>query len=337
MLQVLFSLLIVSVIGAALTYLYQNAFAESLSQIQAGILTRATTTADASRIVISDISSVKQGSLFMILAAGALMTIAFGYVVTRIALNPTRNALSAQKQFIGNIAHELRTPLSTIKMNTEILLLDDDIPKDLQTSLKSNVEELDRISDIINNLLTLNTIVRPEPIEFKNIDLGAVTSSAVKKLSRLIERKKISISERTSDYRTVWGNATALEQVIANILKNAINYTTMHGHVSITIEPDYQGSIVLTMQDSGVGIERKDLFRIFEPFYRGDVSRTRGTGGSGLGLAIVSELVKLHQGKISIKSAPRRGTTVTVELPRGKDDEPLDENKMDAIAVDFSS
>jgi signal transduction histidine kinase len=268
--------------------------------------------------ILRSVQEVQNSSLLAIIAAIILSTALFGYALARLALIPTRNALEAQKQFIGNVAHELRTPLSIIKTNTEVALFDDSIDQNLRTTLGSNLEELDRVSEIINNLLSLSTFTRPERISFANTDLGIVVDTVLQDLSPLAERKHHSISVKKAEYRLVWGNASALGQIAMNIIKNAINYTPQGGTIAISIEPDYHGHVVFSVKDSGIGIAQKDLFRIFEPFYRAETSRSRLTGSSGLGLAIVSELVKLHNGKISVKSTPRRGTIVTVLFDCGK-------------------
>ena len=127
-----------------------------------------------------------------------------------------------------------------------------------------------------------------------------------------------------------------------NILKNAIVYTPRGGNIALTLEPDYHGSVAISIKDSGVGIAEKDLFHIFEPYYRGDTSRTRATGGSGLGLAIVSELVRLHRGSVRILSAVGRGTTVIVAIPAAAEASnaktPLREKAaLGEVLVDFSS
>jgi signal transduction histidine kinase len=112
------------------------------------------------------------------------------------------------------------------------------------------------------------------------------------------------------------GNPTALTQVISNLLKNAINYTPPGGQITLAVSANPYGEIELYVRDTGIGIARKDLDHIFEPFFRAERSRTRAQGGSGLGLTITSELVKLHNGKISIRSTQGRGTTVTVSFPQ---------------------
>jgi signal transduction histidine kinase len=147
---------------------------------------------------------------------------------------------------------------------------------------------------------------------------------------------------RISERRAVWGNTTALEQIVMNVLKNAVVYTSAGGRILVTVEPVHPDFMEFTVQDSGRGIARKDLFRIFEPYYRADPSRKRSGGGSGLGLTIVSELVKLHNGKIAVRSAEGRGTTVTILLPAGKrpagtHKPPQGENdSASEIAVDYS-
>lgn len=270
-----------------------------------------------------------------------LMTALFGYIIARITLAPTRSALESQKQFIGNIAHELRTPLSVIKTNTEVALLDDDVQGELKDTMLSNIEELDRVSEIINNLLSLSALVKPERIEFSAVDLSAVATDVVQKFSQLAKRGEHQVTLRKSPDAQVWGNATALQQIIGNLLKNAITYTPRGGHIRLTVEPAPGNYVEVIIQDSGMGIARKDLFRIFEPFYRADPSRTKGAGGSGLGLAIVSELVKMHQGRITIRSALGRGTTVSVLFPgvtgKTKVGQEADvAHGLNEIAVDFS-
>ena len=251
--------------------------------------------------------------LFVISFGAALF---FGILIMRATLSPAKNALAAQKRFIGNIAHELRTPLSIIKTNTEVLMLEHQEDKELHATLQENVSEVDRASDIINNLLSLNTYLDPGRIKFTETDMIPVVKDAVHALRQLAERKKIDITVHTrGEYHTVLGNETALEQVVINIIRNAISHTPANGAISITLEPDYLGSIVTTIQDTGSGIAQVDLLHIFEPYYRAESSRVRAKGGSGLGLTIVSEIVKAHRGTIAVQSAIGHGTSVKVAIP----------------------
>lgn len=347
-LHLLFSLAIMTLMGAALALLYQNNLDTIIERVQSNILSSSTTGGQSHVITLPSLASVQAWPLIAIIAAGVFITLVFGYFIVRAALLPAKNALVSQKQFIGNIAHELRTPLAIIKTNTEVRLFDGDVPKAAQELHQSTLEELDRISEIINNLLSLDTLVRPGALEFTDVDLGAVVEHAIRDLAELAKRRGVAVSVRLSDFRTVFGNHTALMQIAINILKNALSYTGTGGYVTVVVSPDYHGAVTLTVEDTGAGIAEKDLFRIFEPFYRGSASRTRGSGGSGLGLTIVSELVNLHHGKITVRSAPNRGTTVVISFPAGTDpkkitpaqvagSEPDDTNNKSEIAVDFSA
>jgi len=339
-LQIAFALVLLTVVLAGFNFVHQdvtNAFITRL--VEAAGKNGASIENATAEQILKSVEDVQNTSLLAIVAAIILTTALFGYALARLALIPTRNTLEAQKRFIGNIAHELRTPLSIIKTNTEVALFNPAMEASLRATLTSNIEELDRVSHIINNLLSLSTLVSPERIEFSNTDLGAVVDAAVRDLGSLARHKNQSITVKKAAFRTAWGNASALGQIAMNLIKNAINYTPPHGHIDVSIEPDYHGHLLLIVKDTGIGIPRKDLFRIFEPFYRAEQSRSRLTGSSGLGLAIVSELVKLHNGKISVQSALGRGTTVRVLLERGKtgEKEPEADDADGEITTDFSS
>ncbi len=268
-----------------------------------------------SEMLFASLSDMRDTYLTVISAISVIVTLLFGYIVARIALAPARNALAAQKQFIANIAHELRTPLSIVKANSEILLLQDKQDLEGETMIKSNIEELDRISGIINNLLTLNTFRHVQHLNFQWISLGDVAEDAVHKLERFARSRGVRLALDTDDTLLVWGNKSGLAQITMNLVKNAITYTPEHGLVRVMTRNASASSVMLEVIDNGIGIEREKLRRIFEPFYQIDPSRSRKSGSSGLGLAIVSELVKFHYGKISIQSILQEGTTVSVEFP----------------------
>lgn len=338
-LQVAFGLVILGLIGTAYSLLYHDIANAILQGIRDAQATNSIETAAPS--IIRTTEALRTMNLVGLIGAIILVTVLFGYIIARVTLAPARNALSAQKQFVGNIAHEVRTPLSVIKTNTEVALLGDSVSAEMRETLNSNIEELDRISEIINNLLSLSALVRPERMEFSAVDLSQVASEVVQKFSQLARRNEQQITLRKSPDCKVWGNHTALMQIVGNLVKNAIVYTPRGGHIRVTIEPAPNNQVELIVQDSGIGIARKDLFRIFEPFYRADPSRTKGAGGSGLGLAIVSELIKTHQGRITIRSAVGRGTTVSVLFPGTHNrarvgQEAAERDSLNEIAVDFS-
>lgn len=316
-LQLVFALFLLVVVALTAMQLYHDASIAVVEGISTALQPHSSPTSVGFSIA-DELDYTRSRTVSYAIVAVLAITTVFTYIIVRIALAPTRNALQSQKQFIGNVAHELRTPLAIIKANIETRLLDDDVPEKAVALYQANIEELDRISDILNNLLSLSSSIRPERIKFSNVDLGQVVESALDKIKSLAESKELEVQLRMSERRIVWGNAVALEQVVVNIVKNAYTHTGRNGRILITIEPVHPHLMELVVQDTGIGIARKDLFRIFEPYYRGNPSRARSDGGSGLGLTIVSELVKLHNGKIMVRSVEKRGTTVTIMLPAGE-------------------
>lgn len=246
-------------------------------------------------------------------------------LLIRLSLKPARDNLRHQKLFISNIAHELRTPLSIIKTNSEVALFDQSLDRDLASTFREIIGELNRISEIINNLLSLNTLARPERMQFKNLDLIPLAETVVARYQTLARERGIKLSLRTERGSIVFGNAVALEQVMSNLIKNGLSYTPHHSHgeVDVILRPQ-EGMVLFQVTDTGVGMSQEELLHIFEPFYRADSSRNRKgqEEGSGLGLPIVNEMVRVHRGKIQVesqrKSAKKSGwTSVSVLLPLG--------------------
>lgn len=268
-----------------------------------------------SSLMLSQIYALRNAYIIFVGGSSIIATLLFGYILARIALIPTRNALSAQKQFIGNIAHELRTPLAIVRANNEIISWEAAKQSETSKLAHSNLEELDRISGIINNLLTLNTFHHVEEMVFSYVDVSQLLHGSVQKYERHIQNKALRIKEDINQNILVWGNQNAIGQMTDNIVKNAIAYTGQGGAISIAARKAGKMYAVITVADSGIGIDQEKLHRIFEPFYQADPSRSEALNSSGLGLTIVSELIKLHHGAINIDSIPKKGTTVELRLP----------------------
>ena len=292
----------------------------------------------------SSIRSIQTVSILSVFFGLVAVAILFGLLFARFMLWPTRNSLHYQKIFISNVAHELRTPLSTIKTTTEVALLDDSLPIAMRGTLEEIVHELDRISEIINNLLSLNSLTRPERMQLRAVALGPLVDTVVGRHLALAQERKVEIRVHKDTHDLVWGNATGLEQIFTNLIKNAISYTQKNtgGIVVVALEPDYRGSVIFSVTDNGIGISQTDLGHIFEPFYRADTSRMRDIrkSGSGLGLAIVNEIVRAHHGKIHIQSTRNKGTIVSVSLPVGVNagaEPPRESRDKSEMSIDFSS
>ncbi len=255
-------------------------------------------------------------------AVGAVGIIILAFILARWTLQPIRHVMEMQHRFIADAAHELRTPLTNMKTTIEVSLLGVGytIDKEFKKVLEENLEEVDRMSDIINNLLRLaHADTKAIPIPMQKIDLRGVVKECLKIATRFAEKKqvtfKLSCAEEEKE-ALVLGYKTGLEEIVLNLIRNAIAYTPPGGEVEICLSSKRVfGVIELSVHDTGVGISQKDLPHIFEPFYRVDASRVRADGaGSGLGLAIVREIVRQHNGQIFVKSALGKGTTMFVQF-----------------------
>ncbi len=298
-LQIFFAAVLLVAVSVSFNYLYRDLLQTLIQGITESILNNGSLTGQN---ILDSMEVLKARNFLNFFAITLFITLFFSYVIARVTLTPVRNALKSQKRFIGDVAHELRTPLSVLKANNEVALLDD-MREDLKDIFKSNIEELDRASAIINNLLSFSNLIRPEQMKFIHVDMSLVIDTAISKLESLANSKGTEIIVKKIGPTGVYGNPTALEQIVINLVKNSINYSKPSGHVTIKVEPDYYdvNRLIFSVEDDGIGISEKDLEHIFEPFFRAETSRNKKQGtGSGLGLTIVSELVKIHRACISM-------------------------------------
>lgn len=218
-----------------------------------------------------------------------------------------------RRDFVANVSHELRTPLTTIRTMTETIA---DDPEDVEVRtrfLGRIVSEVDRLTAISDDLLTLAKAESQEP-NLGRVDLSELCQQTVQQLQTKAAAKNLTIRLEAVPQGSTLGNEAQLTQVIYNLVDNAVNYTS-EGEVVVRVEEGPQ-EVTLSVTDTGMGIPAEHLDRIFERFYRVDKGRSRATGGTGLGLAIVRHIVESHQGSIQVTSEEGRGTTFTVNLPR---------------------
>lgn len=243
----------------------------------------------------------------------------FGFITTHIALKPLHKLVITQKRFIASIAHELRTPLAILKTQNEVARLDVEENSPIQETLDQNVEEVDHLTEILNNLLLFNRIDNFESISFDSVDLETLIEVTISKLKMFADKKGVTLTFEKTPLPYVYGNATGLEQLFFNIIKNAINYTLRGGKVIIKSTAITEHEVTVCISDNGIGIPKNELPHIFEPFYRIDNAQ-KLSPGTGLGLAIVFEIIKLHSGKINVKSAVGTGTEFEISIPRHSQD-----------------
>jgi len=223
-----------------------------------------------------------------------------------------QTAFATQRRFIADAAHELRTPLTAVSGNLELLMLGAvSEPAQQRRSLQRMNSELERMSRLVDDLLTLSRLDAQPTLRHAPVDLGALAHEIVGEFRGLSPDHHWSLA--VAPNVSVKGDADRLRQVLLNIVENARKYTPTGG-ISITVT-SRQGAGVVTVTDTGVGIPPDDVPHVWERFYRVDQARTRTSGGSGLGLAIVKSIVEAHHGQVTLSSTVGQGTTVTVTLP----------------------
>lgn len=223
---------------------------------------------------------------------------------------------STRQQFVSNVSHELKTPLSSVKVLSESILLMEDVPKEMYVEFLHDINsEVDRMTAIINDLLTLVKLDQKEiPLNFKEIDLNQLMAGINKRLQPLADAKGVSLEADYLKEITADADEMKLSLAISNLVDNAIKYTPEGGTVKVTLDADHQ-NVFITVADTGIGIPEQEVNRIFERFYRVDKTRDRETGGTGLGLSITHATIMMHKGSIKVNSKEEEGTTILVRIP----------------------
>jgi len=221
----------------------------------------------------------------------------------------------SRSQFVSNASHELKTPLSTMKILIETLLYQDPMDPGMAKEFMTDVnKEIDRLNRIVSDLLTLVNIDSGIKMNMEDLDIGTLLQEQVKRLAPLARENGIELDCVANQALEVNGDALKLQQVVYNIIDNAIKYTPRGGEVHCTLVRSGKKAVI-RVSDTGVGIPAEDLPHIFDRFYRVDKARSRETGGTGLGLSIVKQFVLLHGGTINAESTVGKGTTFVIELP----------------------
>lgn len=238
------------------------------------------------------------------------------------AFNNMSEKLSAleekRTQFVSNASHELKTPLSSIKLMADSIILTPDIQMDQVREFLTDISnEVDRLNRIVNRLLyitKMDTVQEVEEKHFELINLKDLVQDIVRNLRPLAERDKIELSVQADSDVYMMMDADRLWQGIYNICDNAIKYTREYGRVEVVLDKE-NGAAVVTVRDNGVGFTQAEQERIFDRFYRVDKARARDTGGTGLGLSIAESVVELHGGHIEVHSEPNMGSEFKIVLP----------------------
>ncbi|MBV9349193.1 MAG: HAMP domain-containing histidine kinase [Patescibacteria group bacterium] len=241
----------------------------------------------------------------LIAAAGA------SYVLAGYTLRPIQRSLEAQKKFSENASHELRTPLAVMKNDMEVLLRNPSPVKEaVQSTLRSSIDEIDRLSTMAKDLLTLaRSGIQTATTEEARVELKALIEKEMEKLEPIAEEKGITMSFVKAEAFYVRGHPSNFERMILNLLQNAIEHTPRGASISVGLTEENKQAVI-SITDTGSGIPAKDLPHVFDRFYKGERSN-----GTGLGLAIVKELAEQSSGSAMLESEVGKGTTARLKFP----------------------
>lgn len=222
----------------------------------------------------------------------------------------------SRQEFVSNVSHELKTPLSSIKVLTESLIFQEDVPVEMYKEFFEDINsEVDRLNSIISDLLTLVRLDQREiPLNITEVTLNEMIQNLLKRLTPLAKKKNIDLIYESHREIIAEIDTVKLSLALTNLIENAIKYTPDGGVVTVILQGDLQDALI-TVQDTGIGIAKEEQSRIFERFYRTDKTRNRETGGTGLGLAITYKTIVMHNGSIVVESEEGKGSIFSVQIP----------------------
>ena len=240
-----------------------------------------------------------------------------GIVLLLQDITEAQTAEQNRKQFTANVSHELRTPLTTISGYAELLETGLAKPEDTsELGQKIHTESLHLLS-LVEDILRLSKLDEGATDDKQPVELLMLAQACVSKLRDYADKSNVSLTVE-GEATMVMGDHTLLEEMIINLIDNAIKYNKDGGSVSVLVGTEADHPFI-TVKDTGLGIPPDHHHRVFERFYRVDSSRSKDTGGTGLGLSIVKNGAQLHRATVSLESEPDKGTQITIHFPQKKD------------------
>ena len=222
----------------------------------------------------------------------------------------------SRSEFVSNVSHELKTPMTSMKVLADSLVGQEGVPEELyQEFMRDITAEIDRENRIITDLLTLVKMDKKSAdLQISHMDINQLLEDILKRLRPIADRRNIDLI--LDCFRPVDADVDEVKFTLAvsNLVENGIKYNVDEGWVRVTLDADHKDFFV-TVEDSGLGIPEESIERIFERFYRVDKSHSREIGGTGLGLAITRSSIAMHHGIIKVSSKEGEGTTFTVKIP----------------------
>lgn len=222
----------------------------------------------------------------------------------------------SRQEFVSNVSHELKTPITSIKVLADSLNMQTDAPVELYREFMCDItKEIDRESKIIEDLLSIVRMDKSASgLNIASVNINELIEMVLKRLTPLAQKRNVEILFESFRPVVAEVDEVKITQVVSNLVENAVKYNINDGWVHVSLNADYQ-YFYIRVEDSGIGIPQQSQDMVFERFYRVDKARSRETGGTGLGLAIVQQIVVLHHGTIKLYSEEGNGTTFTVRIP----------------------
>lgn len=222
----------------------------------------------------------------------------------------------SRQEFVSNVSHELKTPLTSMKVLSDALLADENAPVELYREFLTDIAaEIDRENQIITDLLALVKMdKKASGLNISTVDINALTELILKRLRPIARKKDVEVVFESLRPVTAEVDEVKMTLIMSNLVENAIKYNKNQGWVKVTLDADHQ-NFTFAVCDSGIGIPTDCLENVYERFYRVDKSHSKEIGGTGLGLAIAKNAVLMHHGTISVESVENEGSTFTVKIP----------------------
>ncbi|MBP2652718.1 MAG: integral rane sensor signal transduction histidine kinase [Firmicutes bacterium] len=262
-------------------------------------------------------------SFLVITVVGTLVSmfaiIIAGYLLAKRAMIPIQAAWLRQQQFVSDASHELRSPITGIYSNAELMLRHPERTIEQERNrIDTIIEESTRMTKLIANLLTLaRTDANKAELHLEPVNISKIIAEAVARFRPMEEIKGISLNVMANPNLELLADKERLHQLVVILLDNAFKYTSQGGQIRIYCSRADK-SILISVEDTGSGIVPEHLPKIFDRFFRGDKARSRESGGTGLGLAIAKWIVEKHKGKIVVESEPGKGSRFTIYLPMNR-------------------
>lgn len=270
---------------------------------------------------MKDFEESRLSVIFILIYANAAIlavSAAAGYFLAGRTLAPIEITLEEQKRFVGDASHELKTPLTALQTSIEVTLRNKKLNLiGAKKVLNENLEDIEQLKKLSNDLLALTSYHQNgNRLKMEKADIKDIIANVKKDIAPLARQKHINFKIHSKSYN-LKANSESLEKLITILLDNAVKYTPKEGEVSLSTSLSTSKKyLIIKAIDTGIGITKLDLPHIFDRFYRADTSRSKtNSEGFGLGLSIAERITNLHNGTISVKSIPNKGSTFTVKLP----------------------